>query len=65
MAVKPKYVKEISRHILRKYSEDVSKDFEVNKSIVDDTTNIESKEVRNRVAGYLCSIKKQSEYDDN
>jgi small subunit ribosomal protein S17e len=65
MAVKPKYVKEISRRIFREYDNKVSKDFTQNKSIVTETTNIESKEVRNRVAGYLCSLKKQSEYSDD
>lgn len=57
MAVKPKYVKDLSRIIHNKYPDAVSEDFDRNKQIVDQATNIESIEVRNRVAGYLCSLK--------
>lgn len=59
MAVKPKYIKDLARLIHNKYPDAVSEEFSRNKQIVDQSTNIESVEVRNRVAGYLCSLKNQ------
>lgn len=61
MSVKPKYVKDLGKRIFELYPDNVSNDFEVNKQIVIETTDIQSAEVRNRVAGYLCSLKNQAE----
>ena len=56
MPVKPKYVKEVAEYIQEEYPSVVSPDFERNKEVVDKVTNIESKSVRNRVAGYLTRL---------
>ena len=61
MAVKPKYIKDIGKLIHNKYPDAVSDEFNRNKRIVDQSTDIESVEVRNRVAGYLCSLKNQED----
>lgn len=61
MAVKPKYVKDLARLIHERYPDAVSSDFNRNKQIVEQATNVESVEVRNRVAGYLCSLKNRDE----
>jgi len=53
MAIKPAYVKNIANALLERYPEAFSKDFEGNKESVTALTNIESKSVRNRVAGYV------------
>ena len=53
MAIKPAYIKNIATTLLERYPEAFSKDFEGNKESVAALTNIESKEVRNRVAGYV------------
>ena len=53
MAIKPAYIKNIAKTLLEQYPEAFSEDFEGNKESVAALTNIESKEVRNRVAGYV------------
>jgi small subunit ribosomal protein S17e len=55
MAIKPAYVKKTARLLMERYPEAFSQDFERNKELVQELTNIESKSVRNRVAGYVTS----------
>ncbi len=60
MAIKPAYVKKTARLLLDRYPEAFSTDFEHNKDAVTELTNIESKGVRNRVAGYVTRRKQQA-----
>ncbi|WP_254862782.1 30S ribosomal protein S17e [Halovivax gelatinilyticus] len=53
MAIKPAYVKKTATLLLERYPEAFTDDFEQNKESVTKLTNIESKGVRNRVAGYV------------
>ncbi|MFB6152854.1 MAG: 30S ribosomal protein S17e [Halodesulfurarchaeum sp.] len=54
MAIKPDYVKKTGSILLERYPEAFQQDdFEHNKESVEELTNIESKEVRNRIAGYV------------
>ncbi len=53
MAIKPAYVKKTARLLMERYPEAFSHDFEQNKELVEQLTNIESKGVRNRIAGYI------------
>ncbi|MFB6354381.1 MAG: 30S ribosomal protein S17e [Halobacteriales archaeon] len=53
MAIKPAYIKNIATTLMEEYPEAFSADFEQNKQSVEELTNIDSKEVRNRVAGYV------------
>ncbi|MFB6309892.1 MAG: 30S ribosomal protein S17e [Salinirussus sp.] len=53
MAIKPAYVKKTARQLMERYPEAFSTDFERNKELVAELTNIQSKGVRNRVAGYV------------
>ena len=54
MAIKPDYVKKTGKILMERYPEAFQKDdFEHNKKSVSELTNIESKEVRNRIAGYV------------
>lgn len=53
MAIKPAYVKKTARLLMERYPEAFSHDFEQNKELVTELTNIESKNVRNRIAGYV------------
>ncbi|MFD1515024.1 30S ribosomal protein S17e [Halomarina rubra] len=57
MAIKPAYVKKTATTLLEKYDEAFSTDFDHNKEVVVELTNIDSKEVRNRVAGYITRKK--------
>jgi len=53
MAIKPAYVKKTARLLMDRYPEAFSDDFEQNKELVQQLTNVESKSVRNRIAGYV------------
>ncbi|WP_435063889.1 30S ribosomal protein S17e [Halobaculum sp. EA56] len=60
MAIKPKYVKQLATLLLEKYPESFNTDFETNKENVEKLTNVESKGVRNRIAGYITRKKASS-----
>jgi small subunit ribosomal protein S17e len=53
MAIKPDYVKKTGSILMERYPEAFTKDFDQNKDSVTKLTNIESKGVRNRIAGYV------------
>jgi small subunit ribosomal protein S17e len=54
MAIKPAYVKKTATELLERYPEAFSGDFEHNKESVTALTDIDSKNVRNRIAGYIA-----------
>ncbi len=53
MAIKPAYIKKTGHLLMEQYPNAFGPDFEHNKEVVNELTNIESKGVRNRVAGYI------------
>jgi small subunit ribosomal protein S17e len=53
MPIKPAYIKKLATALLERYEEAFSTDFEHNKEVVAELTNVESKGVRNRIAGYI------------
>jgi small subunit ribosomal protein S17e len=57
MAIKPKYVKQLGGILLERYPEAFNTEFETNKESVSKLTNVESKGVRNRIAGYITRKK--------
>ena len=59
MPVKSGYVKDIGRLLLEEYGDRIAPDFEDNKKVVDETTSIESKTIRNQVAGYITSKRRR------
>ena len=60
MAIKPKYVKQLGTILLEKYPESFNQNFETNKESVTALTTVESKGVRNRIAGYVTQKKSQA-----
>jgi small subunit ribosomal protein S17e len=59
MAIKPAYVKKTAKLLLDRYDDAFGTDFEHNKDAVQELTNIDSKGVRNRVAGYITRKKQR------
>ena len=55
MAIKPAYVKKTATLLMERYPDAWGNDFEHNKELVTELTNVESKNVRNRIAGYIAS----------
>ncbi len=53
MAIKPAYVKKTGALLMERYPKAFGNDFEHNKELVTELTNVESKSVRNRIAGYV------------
>lgn len=53
MAINPAYVKKTGTLLMERYPDAFGADFEHNKDVVEELTNIESKGVRNRIAGYV------------
>ncbi|MDD1709255.1 MAG: 30S ribosomal protein S17e [Methanoregulaceae archaeon] len=53
MGIKPTYIKALGLEMLSSYGPRFSKDFDENKQIVTEVTTVESKRVRNRVAGFI------------
>jgi len=60
MAIKPKYIKQLANVLLERYPQSFNTDFETNKESVSTLTNVESKGVRNRIAGYITQKKAQA-----
>lgn len=46
-------IKRIAFRLIENYGDILTKDFEINKTLVTQYTTIESKVIRNRVAGYV------------
>ncbi|TET28475.1 MAG: 30S ribosomal protein S17e [Candidatus Bathyarchaeum sp.] len=62
--VRTELVKRIARELLDKYPSKFTADFENNKKLVNEYTNVSSTKLRNKVAGYttrLASIRYASE----
>ena len=55
MAIKPAYVKKTATLLMERYPNAWGDDFEHNKDLVAELTNVESKNVRHRIAGYISS----------
>jgi small subunit ribosomal protein S17e len=53
MPIKPDYVKKTGELLMERYPEAFNHDFDQNKESVQELTTIESKGVRNRIAGYV------------
>jgi small subunit ribosomal protein S17e len=56
MGVRTEQVKRIARELREKYPSKFTTDFENNKPFVNEYTNISSKKLRNRIAGYTARL---------
>ncbi|WP_227375876.1 30S ribosomal protein S17e [Haladaptatus halobius] len=61
MPVRPAYVKKVGNLLLERYPEAFTDDFDQNKESVEKLTNVTSKDVRNRIAGYITRKRGQGE----
>ncbi|NMB79644.1 MAG: 30S ribosomal protein S17e [Methanomicrobiales archaeon] len=53
MGIKPSYIKTLGTELLNKQRDSFSNNFDENKQKLSEATVIESKRVRNRIAGYI------------
>lgn len=59
MGIKPTYIKAIGEELLNKFGDRFSNNFDENKTLVAQMAKIESKRVRNRIAGFITRKKNQ------
>ncbi|MHA1285108.1 MAG: 30S ribosomal protein S17e [Promethearchaeota archaeon] len=51
-------IKNISKELITKYPDVFTIDFEINKKLLDKYLEIDSKHLRNRIAGYIVNLLK-------
>jgi small subunit ribosomal protein S17e len=56
--IKTQLVKSATLKLMEENSEEFSKDFSKNKELVSKFTDVESKKIRNVIAGYITRMKK-------
>ena len=52
-SIRPTYIKRVAIELVKKYPDMVSDDFQANKELVMKMTNVPTKKMRNRIAGYV------------
>ncbi len=57
-SIRPRYIKNAAKNLLALYPDTFTDDFESNKRLIEQLTDVESKKVRNRIAGYLVGLVK-------
>jgi len=57
--IKQVFLKRIAHKLLEEYGDEFGTDFETNKKKVQEFSNVESKTIRNKVAGYITRVKKK------
>ena len=58
MPVRQGYIKNICNDLMKKYSGMITTDFELNKQLLNEIAEIQTKKLRNRIAGMLVIYKK-------
>jgi len=51
--IRPTYIKRVAIELLNKYPQAFNRDFENNKEMVNNLTDVYSVKMRNRIAGYI------------
>ena len=59
--IKTQYIKNLAKTLLEKYPDKFTKNYEKNKEWMDKLVQMESKTIRNQVAGYLGHLVKKKE----
>jgi len=57
--IKQTFMKRVALQLMDQYSDEFNTDFENNKKKVQEFTDIESKPMRNKIAGYITRTMKQ------
>jgi len=56
--VRQSYIKDIGNEIFERYPEKVTTNFELNKLLIEEISTPSTHRLRNRIAGYLVTLKK-------
>ncbi len=56
--IRPTYIKRVAIELVKKYNERFTEDFQHNKKVVAELTDVVSMSMRNKIAGYVTSYRK-------
>ena len=59
--IKTQLIKRVSNKLIKEHRDEFKKDFEENKKLVEEFSDIPSKKLRNSIAGYVTRLKKEEE----
>jgi small subunit ribosomal protein S17e len=59
--IRPTYIKRVALELVRLHPDRFSEDFEANKRMVQELTDVSSSTMRNRIAGYVTRLKRAQE----
>ena len=59
--IKQTFIKRVARELFDRYPNEFTKDFEHNKKKVEELTTVQSKTIRNRIAGYITKLVRMKE----
>lgn len=59
--IRPTYIKRVAIELVNRYNDKFSDDYEHNKKIVDELTDVQGTTYRNRIAGYVTTYRKNWE----
>ncbi len=57
-SIRQQYIKKAAKTLLHHYPDEFTTDFETNKRLVEQYTDLRAKKLRNRIAGYLVRLVK-------
>ena len=57
--VRPTYIKRVAIELVRTYPDRFTDDFDHNKAVVNELTDVDSITMRNRITGYVTRFRKQ------
>ncbi len=57
--IRPTYIKRVAIDLVKRFNEKFTEDFQHNKMMVAELTDVGSITMRNRIAGYITRIKKR------
>ncbi|MFO8133741.1 MAG: 30S ribosomal protein S17e [Thermoplasmatota archaeon] len=60
--VRPTYIKRVAEKLVAEFPDAFSRDFVSNKELLGRYTNIDSKVMRNRIAGYISTMMEQKQH---
>jgi len=59
--IRPRFIKRVASEILVKYTDELSIDYDKNRDFLEDVLEVPSQTVKNRIVGYVTTLKKQEE----
>lgn len=59
--IRSNYIKRVALELTRRFPEQFTDDFEHNKKLVEELTDVSSTTMRNRIAGYVTRLRKVRE----